>query len=46
MKVQEAMAAYRDGTFETKVNTERRRDLEKEAKPGLVQKGRDLYESM
>lgn len=48
MKVNEAMAAYRDGTFEQKAkdSAERRQSAAKVKTEGLVQKGRDLYESM
>lgn len=49
MNVKESMAAYRDGTFEkkTKASAERREAARKDARPkGLVQKGRELYESM
>lgn len=47
MKVGEAMAAYRDGTFQkkSKENAERRSTKERKSEGG-VQKGRDLYESM
>lgn len=48
MKVQEAMAAYRDGTFEekAKASAERRHAAKERKSEGGVQKGRDLYESM
>lgn len=48
MKIQEAMAAYRDGTFEkkTKASAERRQAAKDRKAEGGVQKGRDLYESM
>lgn len=48
MKVSEAMAAYRDGTFEkkTKASAERRQTAKDHQSVGGVQKGRDLYESM
>jgi hypothetical protein len=48
MKVSEAMAAYRDGTFEkkAKASAERRHAAKERKSEGGVQKGRDLYESM
>ena len=49
MNVKESMAAFRDGTFEkkTKASAKRREAARNDAKPeGLVQKGRELYESM
>jgi hypothetical protein len=48
MKIREAMAAYRDGTFEkkTKDSAERRETAKERKSEGGVQKGRDLYESM
>ncbi|QYF88551.1 hypothetical protein [Arthrobacter sp. PAMC25284] len=46
MNVQEAMAAYRDGTFEKKASAERRQPARQQKSDGGVQKGRDLYESM
>lgn len=47
MNTKEAMAAYRDGTFEEKAKASAERRQAKERKPeGGVQKGRDLYESM
>jgi hypothetical protein len=46
MKIREAMAAYRDGTFEQKARAERRQTPKDRKSEGGVQKGRDLYESM
>lgn len=46
MNTKEAMAAYRDGTFEKKVSAERRQTAKDRQSTGSVQKGRDLYESM
>jgi hypothetical protein len=48
MKVSEAMAAYRDGTFEkkAKASAERRQKDKDRKADGGVQKGRALYESM
>lgn len=47
MTVTEAMAAYRDGTFEKKTTASAEHRQKDEPKTtGGVQKGRDLYESM
>lgn len=48
MNVREAMAAYRDGTFEkkTKDSAERRLTANDGKSESGVQKGRDLYESI
>jgi hypothetical protein len=48
MKISEAMAAYRDGTFEekAKASAERRVTAKERKSEGGIQKGRDLYESM
>ncbi|MFE4229433.1 hypothetical protein ACFRJ8_16295 [Arthrobacter sp. NPDC056886] len=48
MNVREAMAAYRDGTFEKKAKdgAERRQTAKERKSEGGIQKGRDLYESM
>ncbi|GIU55659.1 hypothetical protein [Arthrobacter sp. NicSoilC12] len=48
MNVEESMAAYRDGTFETKAkdSAQRRLTAKDRTTKSSVQKGRDLYQSM